>query len=286
VAGSDSDLRVGFVGLGDQGSPMARHVLERGWPLSFFARRPEVVERFEALGGTFVPSLPELGASADLVSVVVVDDAQVRDVVLGDGLLAAMAPGSILAIHSTVHPDTCRDLARTADARGVAVLDAPVSGGRRRGETADLTVMVGGDATAFERARPVFEAYGSMVRRLGPVGAGQLAKLINNYCYTAHLGTTADELQLIEALGLDLDATCEVLATGSGTSSVFQTRVARRTTSGHEKGAHYAMQVLAKDVRLLREVAAAAGAPLPKSDELVTRALEQALEESKPDEAS
>ena len=245
------DLRVGFVGLGDQGSPMARHVVESGWPLTFYARRPEVVARFEALGATFVPTPAALGESADLVSVVVVDDAQVRDVVLHDGLLDAMAPGSILVVHSTVHPDTCRDLARTAAVRGIAVLDAPVSGGRRRGESADLTVMVGGDEAAFERVRPVFETYGSTVRLLGPVGSGQLAKLINNYVYTAHLGTTADELALVSALGLDPDAACEVLATGSGASYVFRRRSVQHAVSGHGKGVYYAMQVLAKDIRLL-----------------------------------
>src|SRR5437868_11424454 len=103
-------MRVGYVGLGDRGGPMARHIVEAGWPVTFFARRPEVIERFARMGARYVPDLRALGQSADLVGVVVVDDDQVRAVVVDGGLLEAMPPGSILVIHSTVHPNTSREI--------------------------------------------------------------------------------------------------------------------------------------------------------------------------------
>jgi 3-hydroxyisobutyrate dehydrogenase len=124
--------RVGFIGLGSQGGPMARCIVEGGYPLTLWARRPESVEPFGDAAATVVGTPAEVGAASDVVGICVVADADVEDVALRpDGVLAGMAPGGVVAVHSTIHPDTCRRLAEQAAGRGVAVVDAPVSGGAR-----------------------------------------------------------------------------------------------------------------------------------------------------------
>jgi 3-hydroxyisobutyrate dehydrogenase len=135
----------------------------------------------------------------------------------------------------------------------------------------------------------VFEAFGTLVRHVGPVGAGQLTKLVNNYIVAAHWATSDDEFRLVSTLGLNKDTAYEVLSTGTGMSSVFsdraRNRIAGKTSQGHEKGENYALQVLAKDVRLLREVLAEAGARMPRSDELITGWFERAMRYTDPNRA-
>ncbi|WP_280364150.1 NAD(P)-dependent oxidoreductase, partial [Nocardia abscessus] len=123
-------MRVGFIGLGSQGAPMARRIVEGGYPTTLWARRPAALEPFADTAAVTAASPAALAARSDLVCLCVVGDADVREVVTGDnGVLAGLAPGSIIAVHSTVHPDTCRELAESAAAQQVAVIDAPVSGG-------------------------------------------------------------------------------------------------------------------------------------------------------------
>ena len=152
----------------------------------------------------------ELAAACDLVGLCVFNDDDVREVALAGGLLAAMPPGSILAIHSTVHPDTCQEIAAAAP-RGVEVLDAPVSGSGEAALQRRLAVMVGGDAAAFEAARPVFETFGAPVRRMGPLGTGQLCKLVNNILLTANLKLAADAMSFGRGLGIEHAALHEML---------------------------------------------------------------------------
>jgi 3-hydroxyisobutyrate dehydrogenase len=248
-------MKIGFVGLGDQGTPMALRLLEAGFELAIYARRPEVIERFAGLGATVATTLNSLGAACNVVSVCVVDDDQVREVALGDNLLAGMQPGSILVVHSTVSPDTCRQLAAVAGEMGITVADAPVSGGRVRSYSGDLTIMVGADPAIFVRIEPVLRAYGSTVKRMGPVGSGQLTKLINNYFTAAHMETAAHELRLIRALGVDPVAAAEVLATCSGSSAIFAMAAANDVQGvQHDESWNHDMQLLAKDVTLLRRL--------------------------------
>jgi 3-hydroxyisobutyrate dehydrogenase len=252
-------LRVGFVGLGDQGGPIARRIVDAGFPMTLWARRTASLESFATTPAATAETLRELGEASDLVGVCVVNDDDVRAVLLEpDGVLAGMKPGGIIAVHSTVHPRTCQDVADAARAREVAVIDAPVSGGGRVAAAGNLLVLVGGEPADVERARPVLATFGDPVVRLGPLGSGQLAKLINNALMTAHLGLADDALRVGGSLGLDPDALAEALTQGSGAS--FSLGVRWRMPDGLARFPAHGL--LRKDVDILASVAAEAGAQL------------------------
>src|SRR5579875_2511609 len=171
---------VGFLGLGDMGGAIVSQIIGAGYATHLWARRPEVLDAFSgpAVHRADTPAL--LAGAVDLVGICVWDDAAVRDVLYGsDGVLAGCRPGTVVAIHSTVLPATVVEAAQAAAECGVAVVDAPVSGGREVALSGGLVVAAGGDDAAVERARPVFATFGDPVIHLGPVGAGQFAKLIN-----------------------------------------------------------------------------------------------------------
>jgi len=210
-----SDLtRVGFVGLGDIGRPMALRLVERKADLGFevvvFDLAPQPVEELVAAGAKAATGVAEL-ASCDVVSVMVNTDDQVRSVI-GD-LMAAVSDGSSLAvaIHSTVAPDTPAELDAVASARGVALVDAPVSGGAAGAGAGTLAIMVGGSDEAFEIVRPVMAAMAAKVVHAGPIGAGTRFKLARNLMhYTAYAAATEAQ-RLAEAAGLDLVALGDVV---------------------------------------------------------------------------
>jgi 3-hydroxyisobutyrate dehydrogenase-like beta-hydroxyacid dehydrogenase len=253
--------RVGFIGLGSQGGPMARRIVEEGYPLTLWARRPESVEPFRETAARVASTPAELGAASDVVGICVVADADVENVCLGsDGVLAGMSPGGTIAIHSTIHPDTCRRLADRAAERGVGVVDAPVSGGGPAAAARKLLVMVGGDAEHVARCRPVFETFGSPVIHLGPLGSGQLAKLLNNLVFTAQMTVALDTFAFAERLGMDRAATAQVLAAGSGGSRAAAILAA---TGFDTSGIRQAAALLRKDVGIMFDVARARGAAEP-----------------------
>ena len=254
-------MKVGFIGLGSQGGPMARRIVEGGYETTLWARRPATLEPFADTPAKLAESPAELAAASDLVCLCVVGDADIEEITGGeDGLIAAMKPGGIVAVHSTVHPNTCRSLAERADARGVSVIDAPVSGGGPAASEGRLLVMVGGDADVVERCRPVFETYADPVVHLGDLGSGQTTKLLNNLLFTANLGTAAAALSLADALGVSPDRFIEVASRGSGNSFALN---ALGGIGGLERLAGLAGTLLQKDVRLIAKLAdgaAAAGA--------------------------
>jgi 3-hydroxyisobutyrate dehydrogenase len=255
--------RVGFIGLGSQGGPMARRIVEGGYPLTLWARRPESVEPFGDTAATVVGTPAEVGAASDVVGICVVADADVEDVVLRpEGVLAGMARGGVVAVHSTIHPDTCRRLAEQAAGRGVAVVDAPVSGGGPAASEGKLLIMAGGDAEHVDRCRPVFATFGDPVVHLGPLGSGQMAKLLNNLVFTAQITVALDTFSFADRLGVDRAALAQVLAHGSGGSRV----AAILSASGFDTtGMRRHAGVLRKDVRIVLDVARAAGAAEPAS---------------------
>jgi 3-hydroxyisobutyrate dehydrogenase len=239
-------MTVGFVGLGSQGGPMARRIVEAGFPLLLWARRPETLAPYSDTSAEFVDDLAVLGKRSDHVGVCVVDDAGVKDVV--GTLLSTMRSGSRIAIHSTIHPDTCISLGKQAAQRGVAVLDAPVSGGGPAAAAGTLTVMVGGDIAALEAARPVFEAFSGLISHLGGVGAGQFAKLVNNSLMAANMALADAALGAGAALGLDRAALIELVKASSGRSYGFEVRARLPDIARFGHGA----KLLAKDVNLLK----------------------------------
>ncbi|EFG75510.1 phosphogluconate dehydrogenase (decarboxylating), NAD binding domain protein [Mycobacterium parascrofulaceum ATCC BAA-614] len=251
-------MRVGFIGLGSQGGPMARRIVEGGYETTLWARRPATLEAFADTKAKVAESPAELAAASDLVCVCVVGDADVDQIASGDrGVLAAMKPGGVIAIHSTVHPNTCRELANQAAAKGISVVDAPVSGGGGAASEGRLLVMVGGDADVVERCRPVFATYADPIVHLGELGSGQTTKLLNNLLFTAHLGTAATALSLAGALGVDPDRLTEVVSRSSGNSFALN---ALGGIGGLDRLAGVAGSLLQKDARLLVDLADRAGA--------------------------
>ena len=259
------DTRIGFIGLGDQGGPMAQRTAEAGFPTTVWARRPATLEPFAGVPFSVAGSPAEVGAASEVACICVVDDAGVLEV--ADGLLAGMAAGGVIVVHSTVHPDTCHEVARRAAARRVAVVDAPVSGGGAMALERRLLVMAGGAAEDVDRCRPVFAAYGDPVLHLGPLGAGQAAKLLNNLLFTAHLALATDLFALGRALGVDPASLTEVLAHGSGRSYGVQV-TAGMGHSAVPLGAH-AGPLLRKDVGIVADIAGRLGV---KSDALFAAA--------------
>ena len=211
--------RAGFIGLGSQGAPMARRIADAGWPLTLWARRPATLEPFAGTAAKVAGTPAELAAGSDIIGLCVRDDDDIREVTSGgDGVLAGVAPGSVIAVHSTVHPDTVRQLSVAARERGAVVVDAPVSGGQPAAAAGRLLVMVGGDREAVERCRPVFATFGDPVVHLGPLGAGQVTKLLNNTLFTAHLAVAASLLELGADLNVDAARLAQVLGHGSAAS--------------------------------------------------------------------
>ncbi len=241
-------MKLGFIGLGDQGAPIARRMIDAGHPMVLWARRPQTLQPFLDSGAKIAPDIASFAAEVDYVGICVVDDAGVRDVC--EGLFPAMRRGSLIAIHSTVHPDTCRALAKEAAARGLSLIDAPVSGGSPVAAIGKLTTMVGGSAGAVAIARPIFECFSGLIVHLGDVGAGQVAKLFNNALIAAHMALAYQALGSAETLGIDRKALTELIAASSGRSYGFEVYARLPNPSVFAHGA----ALLAKDVRLLGEL--------------------------------
>jgi len=241
---------------------MARQIVEHGYPLTIWARRSETVAPFADTAAAVVTTPAEVGAASDIIGICVVSGADVEDVVLrSDGVLAGTAPGSIVVVHSTVHPETCRSLAGIAASRGVTLLDAPVSGGGMAAAEGRLLVMTGGPPDALARCQPVFETFGAPVIHLGGVGSGQVAKVLNNLVFTAQLAVAVDTYAFCDRLHVDRAALAEVLAHGSGGSSA----AAILARMGFDvAGVRQAAPLLQKDLEIALDLGVAAGALPPR----------------------
>ena len=237
----------GFIGLGNQGAGMAQRIIEQGVPTTLWARRSESLEPF--VGTATVAADPfELGRASDVVGICVTDGAAVRDVTLGArGVVAGMADGSVLALHSTIGTDECSEIADAAAARGVHVIDAPVSGGGAAAAEGRLTVYVGGAEPAVARARPILETYGNPVLHMGALGSGLRTKLLNNALNAAHFALAHDAFALGAGFGLDPTALGEALRNGSGRSFSLEVFVGLRS---FDAIADHVGPIMSKDIGL------------------------------------
>lgn len=220
-----SKIVAGFIGLGNMGRPMATRIAKAGLPLRLWARRPDAIADLLQDGRTETCKTPRaLAMLCDVVSICVRTDAEVLDVVLRerDGVLSGMTPGSVLLIHSTVHPDTISKLDREVGPRGVKLVDAPVSGGPTGAEAGLLTVFLGGEMEAIARAGPVLRSFGSNLCHLGRPGTAQLVKLINNSLCYANAVTALSSLELAQQLGVDIAQAAPIIAKSSGGSHAFE----------------------------------------------------------------
>jgi 3-hydroxyisobutyrate dehydrogenase-like beta-hydroxyacid dehydrogenase len=208
----DDSTAVGFIGLGQIGRPMAARLA--GWPAGLWVHDvdPSATAALEQAGAKVAGRPREVAEHAGHVSVMVRDDAQVHDVLTGvDGVLAGARAGCVIAVHSTIHPDTAREVAELAAARGVRVLDAPVSGGAVGAQQGRLAILVGGDPDAYEASREVLDRMGELVVHVGPVGAGTAAKLARNLLHFVAFTAATEASRLAEAAGIDLVALGKVV---------------------------------------------------------------------------
>ena len=208
---------VGFIGLGKMGRPMTQQLLKAGFEVTVHNRSRGVVDELAKEGAKPASSPREVAEAGDFVLTCLPDPPTVEAIYLGDdGIAAGGRAGQVWIDHSTVSPATNQRCAEAAVGRGAAFLDAPVSGSRPKAEGGTLTIMVGGEAEAFERARPLFEAMGELVIHVGPQGHGAMAKLVNNTLAAVNAVALAEGITLARAGGLDIDAALRVVAAGSG----------------------------------------------------------------------
>ena len=215
--------RIGYIGLGNMGKPMAANLVPKGFEARVFDLDPAPVAELAAAGATPATSCREVGAHAEVLSVCVPADAHVEAALLGEeGALGAMAEGSVVAIHSTVQPRTIERIGDAARERGVSVIDACVTGGAESAEKGELTLLVGGAPESLEKARAVLEAYGTTVLHAGPLGAGARLKLAVNLLTYVNWAAAAESFRLAKASGLDPEIFLEAVRSNGQLSAMQQ----------------------------------------------------------------
>jgi len=255
-------VKVGYIGLGNMGRPMARNIAAAGHHLAVFNRMPERTTEVAALGAAVAASPREVAAGAEVVCLSVSTPDAVRSVVRrDDGALAGMSAGAVLVDFSTVDPATSREIGAACAARGVAFLDAPVSGGVEGAAAGKLTLMVGGDEAALARARPVLEAVGSRIVHTGPTGSGSTVKLINQMLVGVNLVAVLEAFVAAAVAGVDLPVLYKVLSTSAG-SSVMLTRSLPDYVLARNFQPGFALDLLAKDLDLVLRMGQALGATM------------------------
>lgn len=270
MTGDATHERVGFIGLGNIGKPMARRLTS--WPggLVVCDAVPSTTSSFRERGVMAVDTPAEMGSICRRVSVMVRDDNQVTEVIAGArGLLETMGPGSVIAVHSTIALETARAMADAAAQHGVVVLDAPVSGGAIGASQGTLAVMVGGEATACDDFRPVFGAWANLVEHFGPIGAGTQAKLARNLLHFTSFCAVNESLRLAESFGIDLKALGNVVRHSDSVTGGPGAIMLRDTTASMSADDplrpifEHTATLGTKDLSLALQLAAAQGLDLP-----------------------
>lgn len=230
-------VSVGFIGLGNMGAPMARRLLERPGGLLVCDTSAAALQPFTTAGATAAGSPAELAERCGVISIVVVNDEQVRAVVSGpDGILRTAKPGTVIAVHSTIADTTATELAAECAGHAVEFVDAPISGGAPAAQKGALAVMVGGSPAAFEAVREPFSAFASLVVHAGEVGAGTRMKLARNLLHFVAFTAAAEAQRLAEAAGLDITALGKVVRHSDSHTGGPGAIMLRKTTAAIEEG--------------------------------------------------
>lgn len=254
--------RIGFVGLGVMGRPMARNLLAAGYKLTVYARRPEAAQPLLASGATLAESPADVARSSDIAFTMVTNTADVEQVVLGEqGLIHGAAPGAVIVDCSTISPGATRRMAETLRARGIEMLDAPVSGGESGAVQGTLSIMAGGRPEVFARVRPVLERLGKTIVHVGGNGAGQVAKAVNQLILVTSLEACAEGLALARRCGVDPGKVREALLGGFAASRVLDVMGKRMVEGDFDPGVEARWHW--KDMQLVMELAADVGLAIP-----------------------
>ena len=255
-------MNVGFIGLGLMGRPMALNLLRAGHSLRVWARRPEAMQPLLDAGATAGSSAADVATAVDVIITVVGDGPDVERVALGpDGIADGARPGLIHIDMSTISPELTQSMARRLAERSVTMLDAPVSGGEPGAINAALTIMVGGDASAFECVKPLFEAMGKTISHIGGNGAGQVAKACNQIVTGVGVAAVAEAINFARKSGVDAGAVREVLLGGFAASRILDVHGGRMVKRDFEPG--FKSWMHQKDMRIVLEEAHRLGLQLP-----------------------
>ena len=254
--------KVAFIGLGVMGYPMAGHLQAAGHSVTVYNRTVSTAVAWVAAHGGRQAATPAAAATgADYVMTCVGNDDDLRAVVLGEqGVLAGMSAGSVLVDHTTASAAVARELAAVAGERGVAFIDAPVSGGQQGAQNGALTIMCGGEADAFERAAAVMQAYAKATTHLGPVGAGQLTKMVNQICVAGVVQGLAEGMNFAARAGLDVQKVIDAISQGAASSWQMVNRHKTMIAGEYEHG--FAIDWMRKDLDIVLAEAASNGADL------------------------
>ena len=257
---------LGFVGLGNIGSRVSPHLIRAGYKLTVSDLNAEAVAALVAQGAAPGASPASVAADSDVIFLSLPSPAIVRAVVAGaNGILSEAKPGSTIVDHSTIDPETARDMAKLAAEQGIKYLDAPVSGGVQGAEAGTLAVMIGGDAEAFAAVKPIIDAYAGNVFHVGESGSGQAIKLANNIITAVNIAALGEGLSAAVAAGVDLDTAVQVLSTSSANSHVLSSYFPRTLFSA-ERPTGFALDFMLKDIKLFLDSTSKTQLPTPVSN--------------------
>lgn len=260
----NASLSVGYIGLGIMGKPMARHILQAGYPLVVHNRSRAAVEELAAEGAQPASSPAEVAGQVEVVFTNLPDSPDVEEVALGpDGLIEAAHERLIFVDNSTIKPATARRIAERLGEHGVACLDAPVSGGDVGAQQGTLTIMVGGPAEALERALPILETFGKQITHIGDSGAGQIAKAANQIMVAAQMVAMGELLILAQKAGADPRKVVEAIQGGAAGCWTLDNKPHRLFAGNREPGFKAHMQT--KDLGIVMDTARQYGIPLPST---------------------
>lgn len=267
--------KVGFIGLGIMGGPMARNLVKAGYELVLYNRTREKAEDLAGDGAAVAESPKEAAEQSDIVITMLPDSPQVEEVLAGeDGVFEGVKDGSLIVDMSTISPVVTRELAERAGERGVSMLDAPVSGGDVGAQQGTLSIMVGGSEEDFARAKPLFEVMGKTMTHVGPIGAGQTAKACNQIIVALNIEAVSEALVLGSKAGVDPAKILDALSGGLAGSAVMEAK--REKMLGHDFDPGFRIELHHKDLGIALAAGREYGVSLP-----VTAILDQMLESLK-----
>lgn len=254
---------VAFIGLGVMGYPMAGFIAKAGHNVTVYNRTAVKAEKWAAEFSSKAAATPSIAATgADFVFACVGNDDDLRSVTTGkDGAFETLQKGAIFVDNTTASADVARELAMVAEQRGAGFVDAPVSGGQAGAENGALTVMCGGDEASFNRAKPIIECYAKMVGLMGPIGSGQLTKMVNQICIAGLMQGLSEGIHFAQKSGLDVDAVIDVISKGAAGSWQMENR--HKTMNAGEYNHGFAVDWMRKDLAICLQEAQNNGSSLP-----------------------
>jgi len=253
--------KIGFIGLGIMGRGMTHNLLKAGFDVTVWNRTASKMDEFVEAGAQATDNPADLASKCDIIMTCVSDTPDVQAVILGDdGVIHGVKPGALVIDHSTISPRVTREIAAKLKAKGAAMLDAPISGGSEGAARGTLSIMVGGDADSFERAKPYLDAFGKTITHVGGQGAGQMVKLVNQILVVINMLAVSEALIFAEAGGLDLEQTLNAVAGGAAGSWMLSNRGAQAIVRDFRPG--FTIDLQQKDLRLVLEAADQMGVPV------------------------